>query len=842
MGKVELTFDVQTEDGQRALKDLAKQGAKTGKVLSKAAEKTSQTWSTLKGVLGANIIIGGFNKLTAAATSAFNTIADNTILVETLTTEMQTMTGSAEKAADVMDKLTTFAATTPFQLENIARAGKQLIAFGFEADTITDKLQAIGDVAAGSGAELSDVSLIFGQVAAAGKLTGERLLQFQERAIPIGPALAKTMGIAEESVKDFVSEGRVDFDTFEKAFKSLSEEGGIFFDSMIDKSETTAGVISTLKDNFNLFAADLGKEFLPVFKAISKALISFIQENKEAFSRDITSTLRDGLTKLLKVLPEVASWLNKALVVTVESARIAINALDGAIDTVGLAMATLAKLAISTQIGYLKLKGVFTDTTKELSEATATYNELDAAQQGFLNNLAETGESIENSFSKIGDAVTDSSTNSKLEKFSQTILENLAKIEKQSKDTKAELEKPINVNIQESLFDRVTNFFTDLPGTVKDSFTELGREASNAFQKASTFVFGGEVKPGGEAPSAGSETEAKKEDDLTTRLVKAAGKIGKALLSSLSAGTKSTRQGLDKIADIEDKMRRARAAGVDRESEEYRKLIEEKIAAEKELGMVQKQEAQKFFGQAAGAITDIFLPGAGQFVSQLLELAQDPEAFSAFIDGFVSALPEIISAIIDALPIIIDKIIQHLPAIVEALAEAVGPVAVALAEGVIKLIERIPDILVAAVRGLFDGIFDRYELRMEKLFEPLDKLIEKIKGLIPSFGGGGGVKIGGTLGQAGEEVKSWFGGANGGVVPPGFPNDSFPAALTSGEVVLNQDQQRALAVDNERTQNMLGELLATSQAPIQVSAELVLNENVFADIILTLNKDNRRLA
>ena len=70
--------------------------------------------------------------------------------------------------------------------------------------------------------------MIYGQVAAAGKLTGERLLQFQERAIPLGPAIAKTMGVAESSVKKMVSDGKVQFADFERAFNSMSETGGLF--------------------------------------------------------------------------------------------------------------------------------------------------------------------------------------------------------------------------------------------------------------------------------------------------------------------------------------------------------------------------------------------------------------------------------------------------------------------------------------------------------------------------------------------------------------------------------------------------------------------------------------
>ena len=256
---VTLTVGADTKDAQKAFKQLEKTVEKTGKEVADAAKKSSSAWKTFTGVLSANLVAGGLQAIGRAALDMGGALIDAAKDMETISTELTTVTGSAEEAEKLLNQLTDFAATTPFQLEGIARATKQLIAFGFEADTITDRLQSIGDVAAGSGADLADLTLIVGQVRAQSKLTGERFLQLQERAIPIGPAIAKTMGVAETAVRDLVSKGKGDFATFEKAFKSLSEEGGIFFESMIDKSETFDGVLSTLNDNISILAAEMGK-------------------------------------------------------------------------------------------------------------------------------------------------------------------------------------------------------------------------------------------------------------------------------------------------------------------------------------------------------------------------------------------------------------------------------------------------------------------------------------------------------------------------------------------------------------------------------------------------------
>jgi len=88
--------------------------------------------------------------------------------IETITTQFEVLTGSAEKATQIVKELQDFSATTPFQFEGIAQTAKQLIGFGFEADQIQGKLQAIGDVASAIGKPISEIGLIFGQVSAAG--------------------------------------------------------------------------------------------------------------------------------------------------------------------------------------------------------------------------------------------------------------------------------------------------------------------------------------------------------------------------------------------------------------------------------------------------------------------------------------------------------------------------------------------------------------------------------------------------------------------------------------------------------------------------------------------------
>lgn len=223
------------------------------------------------------VAIAGFTAAIGGAVKAASNF-------EQISTQFEVLTGSAQEAAKVVKDLQEFSASTPFQFEGISKAAQQLLGFGFSAEQLVPKLQQIGDVAAAIGKPIDEVGFIFGQVAAAGKLTGERLLQFQERAIPIGPAIARTMGIAENAVKDAVSKGQVDLATFERAFASLSEEGGLAFGGMIKQSKTLGGLLSTVADNVSIMAADVGKELLPVAKEAAGIFLEWIKRLRESDS------------------------------------------------------------------------------------------------------------------------------------------------------------------------------------------------------------------------------------------------------------------------------------------------------------------------------------------------------------------------------------------------------------------------------------------------------------------------------------------------------------------------------------------------------------------------------
>ena len=300
---------------------------------------------------------------------------------EQINTQFEVLIGNAEGSKKALEELTEFSASTPFQFESIAKAGQQLLGFGFSADELRPKLEQIGNVAAAVGKPIDEIGLIFGQVAAAGKLTGERLLQFQERAIPIGPAIAKTLGVAESSVKQLVSEGAVSFATFEKAFASISQDGGVAFGALEKQSQTVSGQFSTLGDNVKLLVADFGREFFPVIRSVTTALISLIQtlsENKELVKY---SALVVGVTTAVAGLVTVLATVGIGLV----KFKVAIAAAAAASPAfaAGLGAIKVAAAAAGTAIKFLFANPIGLAITALVAAGVAIFNFRKEIQAGF---------------------------------------------------------------------------------------------------------------------------------------------------------------------------------------------------------------------------------------------------------------------------------------------------------------------------------------------------------------------------------------------------------------------------------------------------------------------------
>lgn len=179
--------------------------------------------------------------------------------IEQLQTSFATMTGSAEKAADMVDRLRTMGAKTPFETADLAQVTQMLMQYGFTADDAIDKMSMLGDIAQGNSEAMNSIAMGYAQMSSAGKVNLQDIKQMINGGFNPLQEISERTGESMESLYDRISKGTMSVDEITESMRYATSEGGKFFQSMEKQSQTLNGQISTLKDNLSSFGGELAK-------------------------------------------------------------------------------------------------------------------------------------------------------------------------------------------------------------------------------------------------------------------------------------------------------------------------------------------------------------------------------------------------------------------------------------------------------------------------------------------------------------------------------------------------------------------------------------------------------
>lgn len=302
---------------------------KAARAIASAKQKLDRFSASLK-KLSRNVRNAG-GSLTAGLTLPIIALGTASLIqsakMESLQVSFETMLGSVKKAKTLVSDLTKFTATTPFQLEGVSKSAKTLLAFGVVGKDMIPTLRMLGDVAAGTGAPLSDIAQIFGKAKAKGKLMTEELLQLSERGIPIIQDLATHFGVTTAAIFDAASKSKISFQVMQDSLTRLTSKGGIFFDQTKRQSRTLGGIYSTLKDNIVLTLVAVGDLLVEVFD-IKGGLTGLINKLSE-------------LPAKIKAFSQENPAMAKFVVITV-AVIAALGPLLLIFGTIGIAVAGLA--------------------------------------------------------------------------------------------------------------------------------------------------------------------------------------------------------------------------------------------------------------------------------------------------------------------------------------------------------------------------------------------------------------------------------------------------------------------------------------------------------------------
>lgn len=269
-------------DIQKAFSGLgstaSKAGEGLGSKLSSGISKTlkvgaAATGAAVAGTLGASIA-KGFGRLQA---------------FDQAEAKFRGLGKSAEEITTIMDGVNDAVTGTVFGLDEAAGSAAKLSGVGVEAGEEMNRMMTLtADIAAQAGRGMGEMDSVMAKILGSGKLTGETLAQLDDAATGASGAIADHLNVSIEEMRDMVSKGEVDVETFATAMEGhlggAAQAGG----------ETFSGAMSMVGSALGRLGATL---IGPLFEAAPKVFGSLT---------DAVNNLHERVTPLAEAFGE---WL-----------------------------------------------------------------------------------------------------------------------------------------------------------------------------------------------------------------------------------------------------------------------------------------------------------------------------------------------------------------------------------------------------------------------------------------------------------------------------------------------------------------------------------------------------
>lgn len=291
-GSIKIGVSVDESELKSGLKKTEKEAKQTADDVSDQGKKSSKGWKDSFNEIG-SLSKKGFSAVSSAAKTAakasITAIAGVTAAmgglaavgikynasIETYQTSFEVMTGSAEKAGEVIERLKKVGAETPFELPQLADTTQLLMNYGFTADEAMDKMMMLGDISQGSADKMSRIAMAYGQMSSAGKVQLEDVKQMIEAGFNPLQEISESTGESMESLYQRISDGTLAVDEITASMERATSEGGKYYQSMEKQSKTFEGQMSTLKDNAQQLLGDIMK---PISEEMTNSILPAANE------------------------------------------------------------------------------------------------------------------------------------------------------------------------------------------------------------------------------------------------------------------------------------------------------------------------------------------------------------------------------------------------------------------------------------------------------------------------------------------------------------------------------------------------------------------------------------
>lgn len=350
-----------------------------------------------------NSMESGLRRVAAAGAAAFTLskakdfvrdCIDVRANIQSLEISFETLLGNKEKADAMVGDIKKFAATTPMDMDSLAKGAQTMLQFNIEQEKVMPMLRAIGDISMGDSQKLESLTLAYSQMASTGKLMGQDLMQMINAGFnPLSEMALKT-GKSVGELKKEMEAGNITVKDVTEAFISATSEGGKFHKMLEKQAEGLNGSFAYLRGTVSDAMNEIGG-------GLESAVVTGVNATADLIKNYKTVGETVGTLVLMYGSYKTAVMVNAALemsqITRLRKVVLAKNTLTAAITRMNAAMAAnpwglAAAAVVALGVAIYKtatLQTEFEKATKAVNEATDNVNRQFGEEKAKLDELAK---------------------------------------------------------------------------------------------------------------------------------------------------------------------------------------------------------------------------------------------------------------------------------------------------------------------------------------------------------------------------------------------------------------------------------------------------------------------
>lgn len=306
LGRMFVSLSVEDQEFRRRLRENEREVARSARSMTGSLGMLRQAFATMAGVLGANLIASGLNRIKSSLSGMVQQGIAANAQFEGMSISMTQLVGDQRRAQKLIEEMRVYAERTPFEMPQLMAGATSLLATQqYAAEDIIPTLEKIGSAAAASSEGLASFPRVMravSQMINKGKLQAEEMLQLAEAGVPAWGILAEAMGKSTAEVQEIGKKGKLGI----TEVNLLIEGFGKRFGGLMEKqSKSWAGLTSTMRDQV---ASALRRITEPLYKLAKLRLSNLVDWMNSPAAEKFIQTMIKGMERVVAAIQSATNY------------------------------------------------------------------------------------------------------------------------------------------------------------------------------------------------------------------------------------------------------------------------------------------------------------------------------------------------------------------------------------------------------------------------------------------------------------------------------------------------------------------------------------------------------